>query len=244
MGKGQPGSQSCCEPESSDRSGQVPSNAMAGSLIGCWYTDTFKLVTITPHGVIHATGSEHYVGCLDTGPQQDCTNADPAGTLALTYRFEAKLDPVTGDEIWGRRQHQIVSGTGGFAGAAGRIDFKDNDTNGTSTYQGHIILPDRQRAARATASVAATRSSRCAEQPGCRESAPTTPGGPIIISPPSAAHDADASSATTHILLGLGARSRGEVIAEALRLGLAPPRRVPAAPKVGGPPDVGGASRT
>jgi hypothetical protein len=139
--------------------GQAPvlSNVMAGSLIGCWYTDTFKLVTVTPRGVIHATGTEHYVGCLHIGPHQDCTDADPAGTLALTYRFEAKLDPVTGNEIWGGCQHQITSGTGGFDKAAGRIDFKDNVTNGTSTYRGLIILGDRHGATRAAAATAATR---------------------------------------------------------------------------------------
>jgi hypothetical protein len=139
--------------------GQAPvlSNAMAGSLIGCWYTDTFKLITITPSGVVHATGIEHYVGCLDIGLHRDCTDTDPTGTLALTYTFEAKLDLIPGNEIWGRCQHRIVSGTGRFDGAAGRIDFKDNVTNGTSTCRGHITLADRPGAARATAAAAATR---------------------------------------------------------------------------------------
>jgi hypothetical protein len=139
--------------------GQAPilSNAMAGSLIGCWYTDTVKLVTLTPRGVIHTTGTEHFVGCLDIHPKQGCTHADPTGTLALSYKFEAKLDPVTGNEMWGRCQHRIMSGTGGFHGAAGRIDFKDNVTNGTSTYRGHITLDDRHGTARATAAAAAAR---------------------------------------------------------------------------------------
>jgi hypothetical protein len=138
--------------------GQAPmlSNAMAGSLIGRWYTDTVKLITITPNGVIHTTGTEHYVGCLDIGPHQDCTPADPTGTLALTYRFEAKLDLSTDNEIRGRCQHKIMSGTGGFDGAAGRIDFKDNVTNGTSTYRGHVTLADRRGTPHATATAAHT----------------------------------------------------------------------------------------
>ena len=56
------------------------SNAMAGSLIGCWYTDTVKLVTLTPRGVIHTTGTEHFVGCVDIRPKQGCTHADPTGS--------------------------------------------------------------------------------------------------------------------------------------------------------------------
>jgi hypothetical protein len=130
-------------------------NAMAGSLVGCWYTDTFNVISITPSGVIHATGSEHFVGCLDISRQGDCTRPDPTGTLALTYTFEFKQDPVTQHEIWGHCEHQIVSGTGGFAGATGRIDFRDNVLNGTSAYRGHITLADRNRAAHATAAAAA-----------------------------------------------------------------------------------------
>jgi hypothetical protein len=130
-------------------------NVMAGSLIGCWYIDTYFVISTTPTGVIHAIGSEHFVGCLDIARQTDCTQPDPTGTLALTYTFEYKSDPVTGNELWGHCEHQVVSGTGGFAGAAGRIDFKDNVSNGTSAYRGHITLADRDRTAHPAAATAA-----------------------------------------------------------------------------------------
>ena len=123
----------------------VLSNAMAGSLVGCWYTDTFDPIPGTPSGVIVATGSEHFVGCLDVDRTGACTAGDPTGALALSYKFEGQFDPVTGNEIAGRCQHKIVSGTGGFARARGRIDFIDNVTNGTSNYRGHITLADQRR---------------------------------------------------------------------------------------------------
>ena len=122
------------------------SNPVAGSLIGCWYTDTFNPVSGTPDGLIVATGTENFVGCLDLNRNGRCTHRDPTGSLALTYTFEGQFDPVTGSEIAGACQHKIVSGTGDFAGATGRINFTDNVTNGTSNYRGHITLTDRGRA--------------------------------------------------------------------------------------------------
>jgi hypothetical protein len=134
------------------------SNVMTGSLIGCWYTDTFNETASTPSGVIHASGAEHFVGCLDAGGASACGTSDPSGSLALTFKFEGKFD-AAGNEIWGRCQHKIVSGTGGFAGATGRIHFTDNVTNGTSNYRGHITPADvpmgpAARAARAAAAAA------------------------------------------------------------------------------------------
>jgi hypothetical protein len=135
--------------------GRVPqvSNAMAGSLIGCWYTDTFNLITSTASGVIYGTGSEHFVGCLDGRGKGSCTPTDQTGTLALKYTFLAQYD-ATG-EIWGGCQHKVVSGTGGFARAAGRIDFQDNVANGTSSYVGFLTLQGRDQSARARAVAAA-----------------------------------------------------------------------------------------
>ncbi len=94
---------------------------MSGSLEGCWYTrvDTVK-DNGAPSGVYLETGREVFVGSLDGGPD---------GVFTTTYRFESKWDPdvSTGSEVRGRCQHPIVagSGTGGFAGASGRVDFKD-----------------------------------------------------------------------------------------------------------------------
>jgi hypothetical protein len=96
-----------------------PGFALTGSLEGCLYT---KVITTkeTPGGVYLESGEEVFVGSLD---------GQPVGTFATTYRFESKWDPdvSTGVEVHGRCQHPIVegSGTGGFEGAKGRLDFKD-----------------------------------------------------------------------------------------------------------------------
>ena len=109
---------------------------MTGDLDGCWYT---KIVTSTDHGapsgIYRETGEEVFVGSLD---------GEPVGTFATTYRFESKWDPdvSTGSEVHGRCQHPIVkgSGTDGFAGATGRVDFKDEVSTGEYLYRGHIKL--------------------------------------------------------------------------------------------------------
>ncbi len=105
---------------------------MTGSLKGCWYThvETFRT---TPGGVYLESGTELFVGQLDGAK---------AGTFTTTYKFEAKLD-ANGAEVRGRCQHPIVSGsgTGGFAGATGRVDFKDIIGDPiTYEYRGHISL--------------------------------------------------------------------------------------------------------
>lgn len=109
---------------------------MTGNLEGCWYT---RIATSKdngpPSGVYLETGEEVFVGSLNGGPE---------GTFATTYRFESKWDPdvSTGSEVHGRCQHPIVegSGTGGFDGATGRADFKDEVTTGQFFYRGHIKL--------------------------------------------------------------------------------------------------------
>ena len=114
-----------------------PPLLMTGSLDGCWYTlvETVK-DNGAPSGVYLETGREVFVGSLDDGP---------VGVFTTTYRFESKWDPdvSTGSEIRGRCQHPIVagSGTGGFAGATGRVDFKDIVADGSYVYRGHIRTP-------------------------------------------------------------------------------------------------------
>jgi hypothetical protein len=137
-----------------------PIYVMAGSLIGCWYTDTGNPIdgTPLPDGVVVFAGTEHFVGCLDIRHRGKCTHADPTGSFALTYTFEAQFSSPT-DEIWGGCQHGIVPGmgTGGLAGAAGWLDFTDNVTDGTSAYHGYITLAGRRSGAHATAAAAVAR---------------------------------------------------------------------------------------
>jgi len=105
---------------------------MTGSLEGCLYT---KVITSkeTPGGVYLESGEEVFVGSLD---------GEIVGTFATTYKFESKWDP-NGVELHGRCEHPIVegSGTGGFEGAKGRLDFKDIIGDPvTYIYRGHISL--------------------------------------------------------------------------------------------------------
>src|SRR3954470_10173837 len=108
-----------------------PPLVVSGDLDGCWYTH-IEFVKVTNSGVYLETGRELFVGSVDGGP---------LGTFTTTYRFEAKYAP-DGSEIIGRCQHPLVagSGTGGFLGARGHVDFKDIVENDPVTYeyQGHI----------------------------------------------------------------------------------------------------------
>jgi hypothetical protein len=139
--------------------GAVPavSNTMAGSLVGCWYTDTFSQIKSAPNGNILAIGTEHFVGCIDADRSGRCAGRDPRGTLALIYVFEAQYDKK-GNEIHGGCQHVIVSGTGKLAQARGRIDFTDKPANGSASYRGSVMLAGRATQARATS---ASRSAAC-----------------------------------------------------------------------------------
>ena len=113
-----------------------PGIAMQGSLEGCWYT---KVVTSrdngTPSGVYLESGEEVFVGSFDGGPE---------GTFTTTYKFSSKWEPdvTNGSEVRGRCEHPIIagSGTGGFEGATGRLDFKDDVVTGDYFWRGHISL--------------------------------------------------------------------------------------------------------
>jgi hypothetical protein len=119
----------------------LTSYSIAGGLVGCWYTDTLNVRGAgQPSGTVQATGTEHFVGCLDLDGDGACVTGDPSGTLSFSFQFSGKFDPVTGAEIHGRCHHPITSGTGDFAGATGVITFKDDVTNGTSLYRGHVAF--------------------------------------------------------------------------------------------------------
>ena len=115
----------------------LPPLIMTGSLEGCWYTKVLAAKDNgAPSGVYLERGEEIFVGSLNGGP---------VGTFTTTYKFESKWSPdvSTGSEVHGRCQHPIVagSGTGGFVGATGRVDFKDDVDTGEFIYRGHIKIP-------------------------------------------------------------------------------------------------------
>ena len=110
-------------------------------LIGYWYTRSIVYGVFTPSGVLTATGTEEFDGCLDANGDRACGAAEPRGTLQMTFQATIKLDPLTFLQIQGRCHHPITGGTGDFEGATGMIRFKDDPAAGCSYYTGHIALP-------------------------------------------------------------------------------------------------------
>lgn len=110
---------------------------ITGDMPGCLY-QVWGPSSMKPSGTYFERGTETFVSA-----------ANSADRFETTYVFTGKFnDGDFGDEIFGRCQHPIVpgSGTGAFAGATGRLDFKDvierdGDGNITNVYfpmRGHI----------------------------------------------------------------------------------------------------------
>ena len=120
-----------------DGSGSLGTYPMSGDLVGCWYTDTFVEKAVSQNGGVF-TGTEHFVGCIDTNHNGVCNGNDPTGTFRTTFTFTAKFS--TAGEVHGRCHHPIVSGTGAFANVRGEISFHDDVVTGTAPYSGPISL--------------------------------------------------------------------------------------------------------
>lgn len=108
------------------------------ALVGLWYTRTFELGVFTPSGVLTATGTEEFVGCLDADGDRACEPAEPGGTLWFAFELSAKYDLSTFAQIQGRCHHVITGGTGAFDGATGQVRFTDDPAKGCSYYSGHL----------------------------------------------------------------------------------------------------------
>ena len=100
---------------------------VSGSLVGCWYVDTFVVEHESSAGGFVSSGTEHFVGCLGA----------TCGRIFTTYTFTAKYEGDT--EAHGRCHHPITGGDGGFQGASGVIEMKDLP-NGCAAYKGHVTL--------------------------------------------------------------------------------------------------------
>ena len=107
--------------------GAVAAYVATGSLVGCWYIDTFVVDNESAAGSFVSHGTETFDGCLESR----------CGQFFTTYTFTARV--VDGVEKHGRCHHPVVGGTGGFAGATGEITMKDLP-DGCSTYRGTIRL--------------------------------------------------------------------------------------------------------
>ena len=115
-------------------------NGSGPGLIGYWYTRSMTFGVFTPSGVLTATGTEEFRGCLDANGDGLCGSDEPDGTLWMTFQASLKYDPVTFFQIHGRCHHPITYGTGDFEGATGVIRFKDDPATGCSYYSGHVAL--------------------------------------------------------------------------------------------------------
>jgi hypothetical protein len=110
--------------------GDYPPIELTGSLQGCWYTYV-ESAKFNRSGTYQETGTEIFVGCQN----------GTCGTFETTYTFTGKyVDDTFAEEIHGRCHHPIVRGTGGFAGAKGLVNFKDDVVNLKLDYRGHISL--------------------------------------------------------------------------------------------------------
>jgi hypothetical protein len=104
---------------------------MTGDLEGCHYVFV-EDAGCSPSGTYRELGTEIFVGYYNGA----------LGTFKTTYQFTAKYEncPNLIGEIFGRCQHPLIvnSGTGGFEGFTGRIDFKDDVEAGNFPYRGHL----------------------------------------------------------------------------------------------------------
>lgn len=119
----------CTDPEGA---GADYALTMTGSLVGCHYV-FIEAGECSAGGAYKETGYEIFVGKYE-GQQ---------GTFKTNYLFTAKyLDcqSLTG-EVTGRCQHPFEnnSGTGVFLGVReARLDMRDDVSNGSFPYKGHI----------------------------------------------------------------------------------------------------------
>ena len=102
---------------------------MTGDLDGCLYG------YVDPDSVQERPSGTY----LDRGTEVFVSGDNKADRFSTTYVFTAQFTDE--GQQFGRCQHPIVSGEGAYAGATGRLDFKDNIVDGVAvdfSYRGHI----------------------------------------------------------------------------------------------------------
>lgn len=134
----------CPEPAGYGNFDAITLELNSGNLRGCWYT-LVEAWRFSPDAdaspvVYQERGREVFVGAW----YDDAGALIGEGTFETTYKFTSKYEDASlAVEIHGRCQHPIAEGTGTgvFAGATGRVDFKDDVDTGVLTYRGHISRP-------------------------------------------------------------------------------------------------------
>jgi hypothetical protein len=92
-------------------------------------TFTVDLAVNVANGEIHESGSETFVGCVDTN----------CGTLTWDYHDSGKTDFTTGIDIETHGEQHFTGGTGDLAGASGSVRFSSIGGN-PATYEGQVVL--------------------------------------------------------------------------------------------------------
>jgi hypothetical protein len=103
-----------------------PPIVMSGDLEGCLYSQADRKWDLgAPSGLYFEVGHELFVGHVHGGP---------TGSFKAGYIVESQYDPdvSSGNEVWGRCQHQIAPGTGqlGLRGVTGHFSFNDVVSDG------------------------------------------------------------------------------------------------------------------
>src|SRR5262249_51796241 len=92
-------------------------------------TFTLDLAVNAASGEIVGSGSETFVGCVDTN----------CGTLTWDYHDSGKTDLTTFIDIETHREQHFTGGTGDLAGASGSVRFSSINQN-PATYEGQVVL--------------------------------------------------------------------------------------------------------
>lgn len=99
---------------------------LSGDLNGCVYGYITAYKLVDGPGIYKETADETFKGCYGA----------TCGTFDMVENFHTKFDVV------GFCKHPIVkgSGTDGFAGVTGRLDFRDDLVALNAPYTGHLNL--------------------------------------------------------------------------------------------------------
>jgi hypothetical protein len=110
--------------------------AMNGGLLGIMVVTGFEVRNISTAGVLTASGTERFIGCLDLDGSATCEPGEPTGSIDFTFSYSGKFMPDF-SLIRSRCHHPMVSGTGDFADVEGVLTFAEVG-GAPATYRGHL----------------------------------------------------------------------------------------------------------
>jgi hypothetical protein len=113
----------------------------SGSLVGNWSTTSFVVKSESSSGNVYTlvgTGTETFVGCLDTNRSGVCDRREPTGSIDFTFVFRGTYDSTSFAQLSGGCIHPVVGGTGDFSHPRGVIAYRDDVSSGISYYVGYL----------------------------------------------------------------------------------------------------------